>query len=249
MPLARVYLTPGLFGFARLAGVEYFQHVRTGLEQRFGERGRAVEIRVFEAPPTASLRRRATRLARLVDESAGSDEGPIHLLGHSTGGLDVRLVASPTAQLEEGASRGGSIACAPSRRSTALTTARRSPRSSLPPRGQRVLYAVSAITVAALRLGSPPLVATSALVAALARTRERVGLELGLIDRITAPREPGGPALPVRGQLCSPRTRARLAPACTIALESRIGGPLPSALPPDQRAGPSLSVCVGPAER
>jgi len=50
--------------------------------------------------------------------------------------------------------------------------------------GQRLLYAVSAVTVASLRLGSPPLTLTSALVAAFGRTHQRAGLELRLIDRI-----------------------------------------------------------------
>ena len=53
------------------------------------------------------------------------------------------------------------------------------------PNGKRLLYAVTAITVASLRLGAPPLAATSALVAALARSQEWAGLESRLIDRIT----------------------------------------------------------------
>jgi hypothetical protein len=52
-------------------------------------------------------------------------------------------------------------------------------------KGQRLLYALSAITVAGLRLGAPPFAATSVLVAALGRARERAGLELELTERIT----------------------------------------------------------------
>jgi hypothetical protein len=48
--------------------------------------------------------------------------------------------------------------------------------------GQRLLYAVSALTVAALKLGAPPLAATSALVAAFGRVQLDV-FELELVDR------------------------------------------------------------------
>ena len=40
--------------------------------------------------PTASIRRRATRLAELIAKTCEDDDSPIHLLGHSTGGLDAR---------------------------------------------------------------------------------------------------------------------------------------------------------------
>jgi triacylglycerol lipase len=97
----RIYLTPGLFGFARLAGFDYLQHVQRALAERFERKGRSVEIRVVDVHPSASIRRRAARLVHLVAETSGSSGGPIHLLGHSTGGLDLRLVASPSARLEE----------------------------------------------------------------------------------------------------------------------------------------------------
>ncbi len=187
MQPARVYLTPGLFGFARLAGIEYFQHVQAALEQRFRARGRIVEIYAADVHPTASIRRRAARLAWLVHTTAGSDDGPIHLVGHSTGGLDARMVASPNARLEDGlhppmgwVERLRSV--------TTLNT----PHYGTPlagffvtAKGQQLLYSVSAITIAAIRLGGPPLVATAALVAALGRTRERRILELELSDRVT----------------------------------------------------------------
>jgi hypothetical protein len=52
-------------------------------------------------------------------------------------------------------------------------------------KGQRILYALSAITVAGLRLGAPPLAASSLLVTTLTGTRERSGLEHDAADRIT----------------------------------------------------------------
>ena len=106
MQKTRIYLAPGMFGFARLASLEYFEHFIRALEDRFRDRGRHAEIHVCEVHPTASILRRAAKLARLVDESAGTDGGPIHIIGHSTGGLDARLVASPTVRLPGNAHLG-----------------------------------------------------------------------------------------------------------------------------------------------
>ncbi len=128
----RVYLSPGMFGFATLASLEYFEHFIRAIEERFRDRGRIVEIHVCEVHPTASILRRAAKLARLVDESAGDDDGPIHIVGHSTGGLDARLVASPTARLPGTliAGSAGRAGCGPSPPSTRLISAPRSPPSS-----------------------------------------------------------------------------------------------------------------------
>ena len=97
-----IFLSPGMFGFTRLASFGYFSHVQRALEARFRSAGLAVEMQVSDVLPTASVRRRALRLAELVERTATGD-GPIHLLGHSTGGLDARLVASPGAQLSKSA--------------------------------------------------------------------------------------------------------------------------------------------------
>src|SRR5262249_35834278 len=51
--------------------------------------------------------------------------------------------------------------------------------------GQRLLYAVSALTVAALKLGAPPLAAASALVAAFGRIQLDV-FQLELVDPTVA---------------------------------------------------------------
>lgn len=181
----RIYLAPGLFGFARLAGFDYLQHVRKALRQRFEQRGRAVEIRVVDVHPCASIRRRATRLVHLVAQTA-EDEGPIHLLGHSTGGLDLRLVASPSTQMGEATKKRLDWL-----HRLASVTSMNTPHYGTPlaaafatPNGQRLLYAVTVVTMAGLRLGAPPLAATAALLAALDRTREWTRVENRLIDGI-----------------------------------------------------------------
>ncbi len=173
-----------MFGFATLASLEYFEHFIRALEERFRDRGRIVEIHVCEVHPTASILRRAAKLARLVDESAGDDGGPIHIVGHSTGGLDARLVASPTVRLPGNAHRRLGWTS----RLRSVTTIN-TPHFGTPlaaffatVSGQRLLYAVTALTVAGLKLGAPPLAAASALVAAFGRAQ--LGFfEIELIDR------------------------------------------------------------------
>src|SRR6188768_1745959 len=95
----RVYFIPGMFGFGRLAGYDYFNHVRVGLERRFRDAGHEVLFEDVPAPPTSSLRYRSRVLATTIARSVSLDDSPIHLVGHSTGGLDVRLVLSPSANL------------------------------------------------------------------------------------------------------------------------------------------------------
>jgi len=179
---SHIYLAPGMFGFARLASFEYFEHVVRAFEERFRLYGRRAEVHVCEVHPTSSVRRRGAKLAHMIDATAGAGDGPIHLVGHSTGGLDARLVAAPTAQLGAGTPFGW-------RRRLRSVTAVNTPHYGTPlasffatVSGQRLLYAVSALTVAALKLGAPPLAATSALVAAFGRVQLDV-FELELVDR------------------------------------------------------------------
>ncbi len=187
MPPVRIYLAPGMFGFARLAAYDYFDHVKSALVARFRARGHATQIRVVEVHPTASIRRRAARLAQMLAHTCGTDDGPIHIIGHSTGGLDARLVVSPSAHLSNAANQQlGWID-----RLCSITTMN-TPHYGTPlatffatAKGQQLLYAVSAITVTALKLGAPPLAAASALVAALGRTGDYTGVEIALVDNIT----------------------------------------------------------------
>lgn len=181
----RLYLAPGMFGFGKLATYDYFAHVERALAARFTDAGERLETHVVDVAPTASIRRRAVRLAELVALAAG-EEGPIHLLGHSTGGLDARLVASPSARLPITSEKLAWLG-----RLRSLTTMS-TPHYGTPlagffatVSGQRMLYAVSALTFIALSLGAPPLAAASALVVALARIDRAIGVELQVLDRTT----------------------------------------------------------------
>ncbi len=187
--LHRLYFSPGFFGFGRLVSYDYFVHLERALAKSILAAGDQVETHVVHVSPTASIRRRAAKLAELVartcDPSA-SNGGPIHLIGHSTGGLDARLVASPSV----------SLSIAPEalawRRRLKSITAINTPHFGTPlasffttVSGERVLRALSALTFVALSLGSPPLMAVSALVAAFGRVDRAIGLDLAVLDRAT----------------------------------------------------------------
>jgi hypothetical protein len=183
--LHRVYFTPGMFGFGRLASYDYFGHLDRALCLRLRARREHVETHVLQVSPTASIRRRAAKLAELVAATCG-DDGPIHLIGHSTGGLDARLVSSPSAAL---AAPPGALAW---RDRLASITTINTPHFGTPlasffttVSGARLLRALSALTVLGLSFGSQPLAAMSALVAAFARVDRALGLELAVFDHAT----------------------------------------------------------------
>jgi triacylglycerol lipase len=94
-----VILVPGFFGFGSLGELTYFVGVREALERAF-ERF-SIDVNVVEVPtlPTASIRHRAARVHETLAQVAESDDGPIHIVGHSTGGLDARLAITPTSSL------------------------------------------------------------------------------------------------------------------------------------------------------
>ena len=181
--LHHVYFVPGLFGFARVATFDYFAHVERALDARFRDAGQRCDLQVVDVPPTASLRRRAATLAeRIVRTSDG--EGPIHLVGHSTGGLDARVVASPNVRLPVSPSALGWLP-----RLRSITTMN-TPHYGTPlasflatRNGQHVLRALSAFTFVGLSLGAHPLAAASLLIGLVGRGDRAMGIELQLLDR------------------------------------------------------------------
>lgn len=178
-----------MFGFGRLTSFDYFEHLETALGEHLKAHGHDLELYVAEVPPTASIRRRAAKLAELVAHSSESDrdaKGPIHLLGHSTGGLDARLLAAERVDLEVPAEH---LAWMPR---LASVTTMNTPHFGTPlasffatVSGQRMLYAVTALTIVGLTVGAPPLAAASALVVALGRLDRAVGLSDRIVDRST----------------------------------------------------------------
>ena len=90
-----IYLVPGFLGFAHLGRLTYFGHVRRLLTERLTALGLEPRIHIVRTSPTASLPDRAARVAEVIDATAQRGGAPLHLIGHSSGGLDVRLLTAP----------------------------------------------------------------------------------------------------------------------------------------------------------
>lgn len=97
-PPLNVLLIPGFFGFGRLGDISYFAGVASTLQAVLRERGLAANVVEVVTPPTASIRQRAARVLEALALVA-QEPGDIHLVGHSTGGLDARLAIAQTASL------------------------------------------------------------------------------------------------------------------------------------------------------
>lgn len=94
-----VFLVPGLLGFENFSSFRYFGDrvvaaLRSELELRLGSR---VPVVALPIPPTASLAQRQRHLVRsLADRLHRLEHGhkplKVHLVGHSTGGVDANLL-------------------------------------------------------------------------------------------------------------------------------------------------------------
>jgi pimeloyl-ACP methyl ester carboxylesterase len=94
-----VFLVPGLLGFENFSSFRYFgdrvvSALRSGLEARLGSR---VPVVALPIAPTASLAERQRVLVRsLADRLHRLEHGhkalKVHLVGHSTGGVDANLL-------------------------------------------------------------------------------------------------------------------------------------------------------------
>jgi hypothetical protein len=102
MGRCHVYLVPGFFGFTSLGSVSYFHRVSVTLETMLDRRGVAAEVIECPTVPSGSIRHRAVRLLQHVIDTGGLDAEELHFVGHSTGGLDVRLLLTPNVQLQPG---------------------------------------------------------------------------------------------------------------------------------------------------
>jgi hypothetical protein len=98
--MPKVFLVPGFFGFTELGSFNYFRMVSNVLKEALAARSMPAEIVEVNTLPTGSIRRRAIRLADFVREKGGLDDNDeIHFVGHSTGGLDIRMLLTPGVQL------------------------------------------------------------------------------------------------------------------------------------------------------
>ena len=97
--MAQIFLVPGFFGFTKLGAYSYFHRVDEALKTNLKQHGIDAEVVEVDTLPTASIRRRAARLIDFVSEHGGLEQDNLHFIGHSTGGLDIRMMLSPGIQL------------------------------------------------------------------------------------------------------------------------------------------------------
>ncbi|ABC82748.1 esterase/lipase family protein [Anaeromyxobacter dehalogenans] len=169
-PRHHVLLVPGFFGFANLGDFTYFGHVRDLLAEIGPAHGLDGEIRVVRTAPTATLRKRAALLAEDVARVLDGPGGEVSVVGHSSGGLDVRLLLSPEVSLPTDADVER---CARAVRSVVTVSA---PHYGTPVAhffnnllGQQVLKILSLATMYTLRAGRLPAGAALRLAAFLRR--------------------------------------------------------------------------------
>jgi hypothetical protein len=171
-PRQHVLLVPGFFGFANLGDFAYFGHVRDFFARYLRRHGIAGEVIVVQTFPTASLRRRATRVLETMAELLDRSDGDVHLIGHSSGGLDVRLLTAPEVQLpttlevDKYAQKVRTVVTLSSpHRGSPLATALSSVL------GAQILKLISLVTIYTLRTGRVPIAAVFYLVRLLSLRR------------------------------------------------------------------------------
>jgi len=162
-----VMLVPGFFGFTSLGQVGYFRHVEVALGSALAAAGRPATVHGLDVGPTASLPRRAARIGhQILGKTAPDDE--VVVVGHSTGGLDARVLLAPQVELpglSEPALAARRIRAVVSVCTPHYGTPVADYFTSLP--GQSALKALSLSTIALLRLGPLPPKAIGALASML----------------------------------------------------------------------------------
>ncbi len=180
-----VFLIPGFFGFANIGELLYFAHVRSYLPLACARLGLELAVHTLATSPTASIPRRAERLLEALAGAAAEDGAPIHLVGHSSGGLDARLLASP------GVSLRGERDPEPFARRIRSVVMVATPNHGTPVAsfftslfGQKLLELLSLGTIYVLRFGRLPSSVLFRLGAIFARLDDLVGLRHTVVDQL-----------------------------------------------------------------
>lgn len=184
--MQHVLLVPGFFGFTNLGDLRYFGHVREALLRRFADRGLAASVEVVRTLPTASLTRRAARVLDVL-ATLPADGAPVHLIGHSSGGLDLRLLMASGVTLatehavEPLLARVGAVV-------TVTTPHHGTPLAAVFTGllGQKLLQLLSLVTIYVLRFGHLPLTAVFKIGEVFALLDGPLGLEGALLDELYA---------------------------------------------------------------
>jgi hypothetical protein len=179
-----VLLIPGFFGFTGTGDFAYFQHVRDVLAEVGPPAGLDGEIRVVRTDPTASLRKRAARVAEAIHDVLDGPGAEVSLVGHSSGGLDARLVVSP------GVSLPTEVEVERCARAVRAVVTVATPHHGTPVAhffnnllGQQILKLLSICTMYSLRAGRLPLGVALRLVKVI---RIPGAKPLGVVDQIFA---------------------------------------------------------------
>lgn len=180
-----VFLVPGFFGFTSIGAVSYFEDVERVLARALRRRGAEARIVTCATQPTASIPRRADVLRRQVISNGGLRAGELHFVGHSTGGLDVRMLLTPGVRI----SRGTTESRIAERTKTAISV--NTPHHGTPlanhfvtVQGQTLLLVLSALATSGQ--GRRAILAAAKAVAMVARLDDCVGRDEGPLDRIAA---------------------------------------------------------------
>ena len=184
-PRHHVILIPGFFGFARLGDLRYFLGVEDMLAEQLAARGIDARVQEVMTLPTASIRHRAARVLEVIEQACADDDGPVHLVGHSTGGLDARLAVAPTASLPTAFDSAGAY-----ERVTSLVTIS-APHAGTPlatyygsAMGKPLLQVLAVATVYILRYGRLPLGAALKLGGLFAKADDFLGFDNTVVDQL-----------------------------------------------------------------
>jgi hypothetical protein len=183
--VTHVFLVPGFFGFANLGEIRYFGHVRHFLLQAGEKAGRPPHVHAVHTHPTASLVVRARRLYDAIG-TATSARDRVVVIGHSSGGLDARLLMAPgvdlgvSPRLLDGVVRRVDtvVGVAAPYYGTPLAAAF---GGAL---GAQVLQLLSLATLYVVRYGSLPLAVLLRFGAAMARLDRHFGVGTRLLDQL-----------------------------------------------------------------
>jgi triacylglycerol lipase len=180
---AQVFLVPGFFGFQTIAGLPYFTGVQQLLSDRLAELGVSAQVHALDTLPTASIENRARYLGNRIAEIVPDDGSDIHLVGHSSGGLDARVLLSPSTLPD----------LAPLRARVRSMISLATPHCGTPladyfarVEGQKLLRLFGLLSVHSLRLAGRPLATTLSLGRLVARIDELITLRESAIDRVYA---------------------------------------------------------------
>jgi len=178
-----VFLVPGFFGFTSVGAVSYFKDVETALHDALERRGVKARIVRCATQPTASIPRRADRLRRQVIAHRGLAARELHFVGHSTGGLDVRMLLTRDVKI----AAGNTEERIARRTRTAISVA--TPHHGTPLanhfltlQGHTLLLLLSALATSGT--GRSALLAATKAVALAARLDDWTGVENSLLDRV-----------------------------------------------------------------